>query len=104
MKAKTKYQIIKSNWIGFWVCIAIAIAAPIAMSLPVARPESEPFEIWFQRAGSITVIFALLAEICASKISHVFHASEGLDQAILELPQYLKAPEKLYTATVLSWP
>lgn len=100
MKRQTKYQIVKKSWMAFLACIAIAVIVPIFMCMPFIRPESEPFPEWGARSGSITVIFALLAEIYAARIMQVFQNSEGMDQEIIELPKYLKVPEKFYTATV----
>ena len=61
-----KIEQIKSAFTSLALFIAVAIVAPI-ISFYVIIPKESP-ETWFKRAGSVTVVFGLLAEIAIAKL------------------------------------
>ncbi len=66
MSGETKYG---PSTPKLWLAVVLAVlflvasfAMPIlALSLP--RPDEQPLDLWFQRSGSVTTVFALIAEM-----------------------------------------
>lgn len=55
--------------------IALAVIAPIAAYFKFLIPAAENPEVWFQRSGSISVLFAVWAEYELSKIGNLINLS-----------------------------
>jgi hypothetical protein len=68
-KAWTDEQVvlIEKGLRTFYVFMALSLIAPL-LSLLI-RPDSESFEAWVQRAGSIIVVLSLLAEIKVNELN-----------------------------------
>jgi hypothetical protein len=69
----------------FHLYMALSIFAPLLSLL--ARPHSESFETWVQRAGSIMVVISLLAEI---KINELTRLAIKQDHTFLYCNIFLK--------------
>ena len=56
---------------GFYIAIAlfiVAIALPLLALAGVLKPVQESLGTWFQRSGSLTVLFAAMAEYSIVKL------------------------------------
>jgi hypothetical protein len=53
----------------FYALMGLAFIAPILSFL--VRPDSESFDIWFQRSGAIIVVLSLFAEIKVNELSRL---------------------------------
>lgn len=70
----------------YWIVLAlIAVLTPIVALF--FNPSGDSMGVWFQRSGSITVVFGLLAEIRASRIKLLSSADS---RPFLYGPIYLK--------------
>lgn len=71
--AKKQYRKTSNLFVGgAWLFIAIAVVAPI-LSLFDLRPSYESAEVWFQRSGALTTIFALLTNQIKDVGSQALH-------------------------------
>jgi hypothetical protein len=68
-----RYRKISNFFVGgAWAFIAIAIAAPLFAIMDL-RPSYESAEVWFQRSGALTTIFALLTNQIKEVGSRALH-------------------------------
>jgi len=54
------------------IFLLAAILTPILSLSGVLQPASEPLDVWFQRSGSLIVLFASIAEYFSIKMHNVF--------------------------------
>ncbi|RNL61411.1 hypothetical protein [Zhongshania marina] len=66
-KEAKKYRTLALLFIGFYILI------PILALMGAMKPESEALGIWFQRSGSVMVLFASIAEFFSVKMHGVFN-------------------------------
>ncbi|MDH1575471.1 hypothetical protein [Pseudomonas sp. GD03746] len=75
--AEKKYRNTSNFFVGgAWLLIAVAVAAPILSILDSVlewAPSFESAEVWFQRSGALTTIFALLTNQIKELGSRALH-------------------------------
>ncbi|WP_445510115.1 hypothetical protein [Salinicola sp. V024] len=67
-------QVVKA----LWSCVPLIILGgliPVVAYFSFFRPESEAADIWFQRSGSISVIFGVWTEYSLSKVNEHINLS-----------------------------
>lgn len=56
----------------FLIMLGLSILMPALALMDFLRPSTESIESWFQRSGSIMVLFAVVAEMQAYQMFDVF--------------------------------
>jgi hypothetical protein len=60
-----KYKLAR---LKFALCIFISVVCGLLAAFGILKPENEPREIWFQRSGSLVVLFAAIGEYYVSNM------------------------------------
>jgi hypothetical protein len=61
-----RVSLINKSFMLWWVFVICAVAVPIIAIF--IKPDLQPMNTWFQRGGSILVMFSVLAEVKANSI------------------------------------
>jgi len=77
----------------FILFVVISIVTPVLSVFDAFRPASETFATWFQRSGSIMVVFALISEMRAYQMFDIFKPAGYVDITYTET-------EKKYSSQV----
>ncbi len=85
----------------FIIFIVLSILTP-TLSIILPEPNGETADLWFQRSGSITVIFALLAEHQAFKINAILSPENNPILTLGDIKEYFKKEANRYTVCALS--
>jgi hypothetical protein len=58
-----KYKLARHQ---FALCIFISVVCALLAAFGILKPANEPLDIWFQRSGSLVVLFAAIGEYYVS--------------------------------------
>ena len=93
-------RILRARRIYFVFC-AVCIGIPILSVLGVLKPETQTVGEWFQRSGSIMVVFALFAEMKAYEMFDVLKPAALVDHTFGYVHQKYKRQIKFFNVAAL---
>lgn len=68
MQAQEEFKKYKSARFKFALCIFISVVCALLAAFGILKPVNEPVVIWFQRSGSLVVLFAAIGEYYVSNM------------------------------------
>ena len=83
-KAQTVRTLIIRAIIISTCCLILSALIPVLAYFGIFQPESEPIGSWFQRSGSIGVLFAAIAELFMNKIAPFVNAGGIVGESEIE--------------------
>jgi hypothetical protein len=87
---------LKKEFKYYFIFFILALLTPLAVFFIPYIPENETLFTWFQRSGSATVVFGLLAEARAVNCFFILNPSGFAEEGINEArARYLKYPAVL---------
>ena len=101
-KNEFEHEIISTLRKGIGLIILAILPLILFFVLPEVKPEEEPIFTWFQRSGSIMVIFAILMELVVYPVNSIMNLPRYAI-TINEFPeQAVELYKPYYTAMVIS--
>lgn len=86
---------IKSALLAFFAFFLLSMLSPAFPFLGIFKPDSQQFNLWFQRSGAPMVVFALLAQMKATEVFNILNPTVMVDVSFSEIERRYRVYPKL---------